>query len=116
MQQANNRAWLDEAIVAAGGSVVCAASPRSCLIASYAMPGMSAAAQLIALDGAGFAVSAGSACASGSMKPSHVLEAIGLAPEVARTVIRISFGRSTTRQHVEGFADAWVQVARRVRT
>ena len=47
------------------------------------------------------AFSAGSACASGSGRPSHVLEAIGLTPAEARSSIRLGFGRYTTTQEIE---------------
>ena len=56
------------------------------------MPGVPAAAQMMQLDLAGIAVSAGSACSSGSLKTSHVLAAMGMAEEAAREVIRVSFG------------------------
>jgi cysteine desulfurase len=52
------------------------------------------------LDLEGLEVSAGSACASGSIEPSHVLLALGLAPERARTGLRLSLGRTTTAQDV----------------
>jgi cysteine desulfurase len=106
------RARLDDAVVRSGGEVVAATSPRHPAIASYRLPGVAAAAQLIRLDLAGFAVSAGSACASGSLKPSHVLAALGWEEAAGREVIRVSFGRITTEAHVEAFIAAWRQVAR----
>ncbi|MHB8474032.1 MAG: cysteine desulfurase family protein [Gammaproteobacteria bacterium] len=59
---------------------------------------------LLQLDRAGFAVSSGSACAAGHNAPSPVLIAMGVLPEVARGALRISLGRSTTRQQVDEFA------------
>ncbi|MBX3593975.1 aminotransferase class V-fold PLP-dependent enzyme [Sphingomonas sp.] len=106
---------LDGAICAAGGEVVLADSPRHPAIASYRMPGIASAAQLIQFDSAGFAVSAGSACASGTLKPSHVLTAIGLDDPARGEVVRVSFGRATTAGEVDGFASAWSSVARRGR-
>jgi cysteine desulfurase len=61
---------------------------------------------VIALDLRGFAVSSGSACSSGSVEPSHVLLAIGLAPERARASIRFSLGRSNTAEQVDALIDA----------
>jgi cysteine desulfurase len=103
------RAACDTAIAAAGGAVVAAASPRLPTIASYRMPGVSAAAQLVRLDLAGFAVSAGSACSSGTLKPSATLAAMGV--EGADEVIRVSFGRTTRREEVWRFCEAWGRIA-----
>jgi cysteine desulfurase len=63
---------------------------------------------VIALDLRGFAVSSGSACSSGSVEPSHVLLAIGLAPERARASIRFSLGRSNTGEQVDALIEAVV--------
>ena len=105
------RAALDAEIVAAGGEIVAAAAPRIATIASYRMPGRTAQAQLIRFDLAGFAVSAGSACSSGSMRPSHVLAAMGWPEEAASEVIRVSFGWTTTADDVARFAAAWRALA-----
>ncbi len=112
---ADLRATLDAAILADGGDIVAQNSPRIPTIASYRMPGVSSAAQLIRLDMAGFAVSAGSACSSGSMRPSHVLAAMGYTPEAAAEVVRVSFGWTTTPDDVAKFADAWTRIATDVR-
>lgn len=109
------RARLDDAIVRSGGEIVGAASPRHPAIGSYRLRGSAAAAQLILLDSAGFAVSAGSACSSGSMKPSHVLAAMGWDDAAGREVIRVSFGRTTTEAEVDAFIAAWRQMARTTR-
>ena len=112
---ADLRATLDEAILAGGGEIVAQNSPRIPTIASYRMPGISSAAQLIRLDMAGFAVSAGSACSSGSVRPSHVLAAMGYTPEAAAEVVRVSFGWTTTPDDVAKFAEAWTRIARDIR-
>ena len=103
------RDLLDRAIVAAGGESLCQASVRVPTIAAYRMPGRSANAQLIRLDAMGFAVSAGSACSSGSLRVSHVLEAISY-PH-ADEVIRVSLGRDSTRAEVEALIAAWHALA-----
>jgi cysteine desulfurase len=70
------------------------------------LPGIRAELAVLALDRAGFTVSAGSACASGDSSPSHVLIAQGLSPADARCVIRVSIGRATTVADIDGFAAA----------
>jgi len=106
------RARLEAALPA---SVIAAGSPRSPAIGAYAVPGVSAAALLVQLDLAGFAVSAGSACSSGSMKRSHVLTAMHVAPDLADRTIRISFGPSTTLEEVDAIAAAITRLAERAR-
>ncbi|HLZ77903.1 MAG TPA: aminotransferase class V-fold PLP-dependent enzyme [Sphingomonas sp.] len=108
---ADLRAHLDAVVEETGGSVIARGAPRLPTIASYRMPGVASAAQLIRFDMAGFAVSAGSACSSGSLKPSHVLAAMGLDETAAGEVIRVSFGRTTRREDVWRFADQWRQIA-----
>lgn len=105
------RARLDAAIVEAGGEVIAASTQRIATIGAYRMPGISAMAQLIRLDAMGIAVSAGSACSSGSLKTSHVLEA--MAVQGADEVIRVSVGRETTGQDVDSFIACWQSVAAR---
>jgi cysteine desulfurase len=65
-----------------------------------------AEALLIALDLEGFAVSVGAACASGTMRPSPVLLAMGVSPEDARGSVRFSFGRETTDADVTALLQA----------
>jgi cysteine desulfurase len=81
-------------------------------VRALAMPGMSGSAQVMRFDMAGFAVSQGSACSSGTMKTSHVLEAMALRDDVAAKTIRVSFGWSTTREEVESFCAQWLEFAR----
>jgi len=61
----------------------------------------------MALDLAGFAVSAGSACSSGSVEPSHVLAAMGVDEQQAGCAIRVSLGRRTTQDEIDGLIKAW---------
>jgi cysteine desulfurase len=70
-------------------------------------PSKSAQALLIQLDAKGFAVSAGSACSSGTLKKSRVLDAFGVSDDVAARTIRVSLGWSTTAQELDAFTDAW---------
>lgn len=107
---ADLRAHLDGAIEAAGGTVVARQAPRIATIASYRMPGLASAAQLIQFDLAGVSVSAGSACASGSLKPSRVLAAMGWRDDDAGEVVRVSFGPETGRADIYRFVDAWKRI------
>ncbi|MEO9463512.1 MAG: aminotransferase class V-fold PLP-dependent enzyme [Marinomonas sp.] len=70
-------------------------------------PSVSAQALLIRFDAAGFAVSAGSACSSGTLKKSRVLDAFGVDDDTAARTIRVSMGWSTSAQELDAFADAW---------
>ncbi|MXP42720.1 aminotransferase class V-fold PLP-dependent enzyme [Altererythrobacter soli] len=81
-------------------------------IRAIAMPRLSGSAQLMRFDMAGIAVSQGSACSSGSLRTSHVLEAMALDAETASRTIRVSFGWNTLRAEVERFCDAWIAMAR----
>jgi cysteine desulfurase len=74
------------------------------------MPGVASAAQLIQFDLAGIAISAGSACSSGSLKPSHVLTAMGWSKAKADEVVRVSFGPETTRTDVYRFVEVWRRI------
>jgi len=69
---------------------------------------------ILGLDMEGVQVSAGAACSSGSMKPSHVLMAIGMQPDIARGAVRFSLGRDTTIQDIEHTLSAVSRVARRM--
>ena len=114
-RMAQLRGGLEQAIRDAGGEIVGEASPRTPLIGAYRMPGVSAAAQLIRFDLGGISVSAGSACSSGSMRPSHVLSAMGWREPELREVVRVSFGRSTTEAEMARFAEAWRGIAEEAR-
>nr|WP_277970391.1 aminotransferase class V-fold PLP-dependent enzyme [Sphingomonas echinoides] len=109
------RVRLDDAITRSGGEVVAIGADRHPAIGSYRMPGLAAATQLIRFDMAGIAVSAGSACSSGSMKPSHVLGAMGWDAEAAREVVRVSFGRTTTASDIDRFVREWRTIMRSIR-
>lgn len=92
--------------------IVGAAADRLANTTSLALPGASAETLVIALDLRGIAVSAGAACSSGKVGVSHVLAAMGLAPEIARAAIRISLGTQSTEQDIARFLGAWAHLAR----
>lgn len=73
-------------------------------------------ALVIALDLAGLACSTGAACSSGSLEPSHVLAAMGLPREQARSSIRLSLGRSTTGEDVDFALEVIPRVVERLRS
>ncbi len=77
--------------------------------------GVSAEALVIALDMRQMAVSTGAACSSGSLEPSHVLLAMGLSRDEARSSIRFSFGRYNTAAEISALADAVVESVRKLR-
>lgn len=112
---ADLRTLLDSELIAAGGHIIAQEAPRIASIGSYRMPGVSSAAQLIRFDAMGIAVSAGSACSSGSLRPSHVLKAMGLDDEAAAQVVRVSIGRETTAADIRRFVDAWTGMAGKTR-
>jgi cysteine desulfurase len=100
---------------AAEARIFGAAAPRLANTSCLAMPGVRAHTQLIELDLAGFAVSAGSACSSGKVGPSHVLAAMGVPVEDAQTAIRVSLGWASTEDDVERFVTAWQRLYQRTR-
>ena len=72
-------------------------------------------AVLIMLDMEGICASSGSACTSGALDPSHVLRAIGLAPELARGSVRLTIGEDNTREEIDEAAEALVRIVRKIR-
>jgi cysteine desulfurase len=109
------REMLDAQIEEYGGQVVAKNAHRFPTIASYQMPGVAASSQLINFDMAGIAVSAGSACSSGTLKTSHVLGAMGWGEKAASEVIRVSFGRQTTEAEIMRFIEVWRSIAGRAK-
>lgn len=80
-----------------------------------ALPGVTAATQLMNLDLAGIAVSSGSACSSGKVSPSHTLIAMGVDENTAAAAIRISSGWNTTEKDVQEFTKAYLEMAQRLK-
>jgi len=78
-----------------------ALAPRIPNTTNILFPGVDGEALLIALDLKGLSCSTGAACSSGAVEPSHVLTAIGLTPAEARSSLRFSLGRPTTRQEID---------------
>jgi cysteine desulfurase len=104
------------AAIAPEAVVLGAAAPRLPNTSAIAMPGVAAETQIVALDLDGVMVSAGAACSSGKVGPSHVLAAMRVDPEIAASTIRVSLGWSSSEAEVGHFLRAWTALYRRCRS
>jgi cysteine desulfurase len=77
----------------------------------FTVPGLKAETAVIGFDLAGIGVSSGSACSSGKVQPSHVLQAMGFAPELAQGAVRLSLGWSTSETEIDSAVEAWRELA-----
>ena len=77
----------------------------------FTVPGLKAETAVIGFDLAGIAVSSGSACSSGKVQRSHVLEAMGFGPDIAQGAVRLSLGWSTSSADVDYCIEAWRKLA-----
>jgi cysteine desulfurase len=77
----------------------------------FSLPDLDGETLVAKLDRAGYAVASGAACSSAQPEPSHVLMAMGVAPELARGAVRVSLGRQTTAAEVQGFLAALAETA-----
>ncbi|MEM1192164.1 MAG: cysteine desulfurase family protein [Pseudomonadota bacterium] len=110
--------WRDKmeaAVVTMGATVWGAGQDRLPGTLCFSAPGFSSETQLMALDLAGIAVSAGSACSSGKAKPSGVLSAMCASDELARSAVRISLGWNSKEEDADHFIASWTQAYQRVR-
>lgn len=107
--EARLRAEVPGLIVAGQGAV--RLPNTSCIV----VPGWKGETQVMQMDLAGFAVSAGSACSSGKVRASRVLTAMGFDEVAAGSAIRVSLGWQTTDEDVARFADAWLAAHGRFR-
>lgn len=98
---------------APGARVLCQAVPRLANTSCIVMPAMAAETQVMALDLEGIAVSAGSACSSGKVKRSHVIEAMEPGGDAATNAIRVSLGWMNTVEEVDRLVDAWLRLYKR---
>jgi len=86
-------------------------TPRLPNTTLFTVPGLKAETAVIGFDLEGIAVSSGSACSSGKVQPSHVLEAMGFPPELAKGAVRLSLGWSTTEADIGRCLEAWRKLA-----
>ncbi len=100
--------------VAPGAVVFGQGAPRLPNTSAFAIPGPSAEILLMAFDLAGVALSSGSACSSGKVKRSHVLAAMGTAPEIAAGALRVSFGWTSADQDVAAVLDVLAAILARI--
>ena len=107
------RRRLEEGVKVTGAIIIAEESPRIPTIGAISLPGASSASLLVQCDLAGIAVSAGSACSSGKMKKSDVLEAMGMPADIANGFLRLSFGPGTSEGEVDSFLSEWRQIAGR---
>jgi cysteine desulfurase len=77
----------------------------------FTVPGLRAETAVIGFDLTGIAVSSGSACSSGRVQPSHVLEAMGFGRELAQGAVRLSLGWSTCEADIDRCLEAWRKLA-----
>ncbi len=111
---AETRNILEDALASATSMIIFVgkAARRLPNTSCFALPGWKGETQVMQMDFAGFAVSAGSACSSGKVRASRVLTAMGLA-EAAGHAIRVSIGPTTGRDDVLAFVEAWERQYRR---
>ena len=86
-------------------------APRLPNTTLFTVPGMRAETAVIGFDLGGIAVSSGSACSSGKVQPSHVLDAMGFGKELAQGAVRLSLGWSTTEADIDRALEAWRKLA-----
>jgi cysteine desulfurase len=103
----------DKLEAATGALINGSGAPRLPNISNLTLPGVAAGTQVMALDLAGFMVSAGAACSSGKVATSHVLTAMGLGT-AAGHAIRVSLGPQTSEAEIEAFITAWAAMASRL--
>ena len=106
---------LEIAAIAPDAEVLGAAANRLPNTSAIAMPGVAAETQVVALDLDGVMVSAGAACSSGKVGPSHVLAAMRVDPEIAASTIRVSLGWNSSEAEIDHFLRAWTALYRRCR-
>lgn len=111
----NLRDMLENRLAAAAPDLVVIGAGRARLpnTSCFALPGWKGETQVMQMDLAGFAVSAGSACSSGRVGPSRVLQALGHDARIAASAIRVSLGPATTGAEIDAFARVWIDHYRR---
>lgn len=107
---------MEDALRAAGAVIFAADAPRLPNTSLFGFPGIDGESMVLMLDQSGFAVASGAACSSMKDEPSHVLLAMGVAPDLARTAIRASLGTETTADQVRRFTATAAEIKARLST
>ena len=102
-QTAVLREQMERGLVALGARIFGAGAARLPNTSYFSLPQLDGETLVGKLDREGFAVASGAACSSANPEPSHVLAAMGVAPDVARGAVRVSLGCETTTQQIENF-------------
>lgn len=105
-QNGQLRAELEAGLRALGACIFSSTAPRLSNTSYFALPGIDGETLVGKLDRAGFAVASGAACSSAQPESSHVLQAMGIAPELARGAVRLSFGAGNDAGEVKRFIAA----------
>lgn len=100
------QAKLEAGLVGLGARIFATDAKRLPNTSYFAFPDIDGETLVGKLDRAGFAVASGAACSSANPEPSHVLRAMGVAPEIARGAVRVSLGASNTDLEIEQFINA----------
>ena len=109
------RRQLEHGLLEMGAVIFGLDAPRLPNTCYFALPGLEGDTLVVRLDKAGFAVASGAACSSVNPGRSHVLEAMGVEPDLARCAVRISLGNSNSAVQVEDFIRAVSSVAQQLR-
>jgi len=108
----NLRNRLERGLRQAPGAIILSEeAPRLPNTTLFTVPGLRAETAVIGFDLEGIAVSSGSACSSGKVQPSHVLEAMGCGPNTAQGAVRLSLGWSTSEADIDRALEAWRKLA-----
>lgn len=109
------RDYLERGLLEMGATVFGLGAPRLSNTCYFALPEIEGDTLVVRLDKAGFAVASGAACSSVTPGQSHVLEAMGVAPMLARCAVRVSLGQDNTQTEVDGFLKAVGSIAEELR-
>lgn len=106
----SKREMIEENLRASGCTIFGETAPRISNTISFAHPTKDSQTLLMALDMNGIALSSGSACSSGTIKPSHVLKAMNISPTLINNALRLSMGWNTTQEDIDFFLQIWDKV------
>jgi len=109
------QAQLEKGLHALGATIFASAAERLPNTTYFAFADIDGETLVGKLDRAGFAVASGAACSSANPEPSHVLAAMGIAPEVARGAVRVSLGRGNSNKQIDDFLQVLAQTVQQLK-